>query len=73
MEEHPHKSRGREDGIEGFRGGGTMKGYNMYNIDKENIQNNYSYPNKKKLQKIKIKEAYIIYHEMSTWGTVQLV
>ena len=50
-----------------------MKGYKMYNIDKENIQNNYSYPNKKKLQKIKIKEAYIIYHEMSTWGTVQLV
>ena len=46
--------------------GGGMKGYNMYNIDKENIQNNYSYPNKKKLQKIKIKEAYIIYHEMST-------
>ena len=47
MEEHPHKSREREDGIEGFRGGGTMKGYNMYNIDKENIQNNYSYPHKK--------------------------
>ena len=42
------------------------KGITFENIDKENIQNNYSYPNKKKLQKIKIKEAYIIYHEMST-------
>jgi hypothetical protein len=34
VEEHPHRSRGSEDGIEGFWEG---EGENIWNINKENI------------------------------------
>ena len=39
VEEHPHRSRGREDRIGCSLGrGGTVKGYNIWNVNKENIQ-----------------------------------
>jgi hypothetical protein len=41
VEKHPHRSRGREDGIEGWGGGwreGTRKGDNIQNVNKDNIQ-----------------------------------
>jgi hypothetical protein len=36
--EHPHRSRGRRKGIGGYFLGGTGKGDNIRNVNKENIQ-----------------------------------
>jgi hypothetical protein len=39
VEEHPHRSRGRADGIGGFWGRGeTGKGDNILNVNKESIE-----------------------------------
>jgi hypothetical protein len=35
--EHPHRSRGRRDGIEGLQGN-IGEGKNILNVNKENIQ-----------------------------------
>jgi hypothetical protein len=48
VEEHPHSSRGREDGIGGLGGGGG-KADNIRNVNKENIQQKINKLKKKKL------------------------
>ena len=62
VEEHLHRSRGRRDCIEGFRGGGITFEMKMKKISNKNLL----IP-EKKLQKNKIKELYIIQREVSMW------
>ena len=38
VEQHPHRSRGREDEMGVSRKGGSRKGDNILNLNKENIQ-----------------------------------
>ena len=67
VEEHPHISRGRGDGIKGLWGREITFEMKMKKISNKNLL----IP--EKVTKNRIKEFYIIHHEMSTRGTVQLI
>ena len=63
----PSYKQGRGDGIEGLWGRGITFEMKMKKISNKNLL----IP--EKVTKNRIKEFYIIHHEMSTRGTVQLI